>query len=369
MSRRQHRARPHTGWNAGAPRLGLLLAVLVLACGDRVTAPATTDPENDFSALELRTIGGIASHAFAVDQAGVVAGWSSVNVGHAVIWDPAGDAEILLSDWSSTRGMNAEGSIVGWSRAPTGRQGAYARVDGQHRVLVPLDPGHHAHAWTINADRIVAGVSNGWAVLWEPQPDGSYSAPRNLGLHRLSNADGAHINARGDVAFTAEGTQCCEVVLWRRKPDGGYGEPFGLGRVHPGPHYARGINDAGIVVGYRWSGTQEIAVAWLPTDYSQPVDLGPGQAWHINNHNQVVGTSGGELAGFNLETVQSRPALWLLNGAGGFTGPLDLGTPSGYEWAAARFISDSGWIAGSTWGPGVVAAARWRLPSSLRSDP
>jgi hypothetical protein len=345
----------------------LLFATLALACGDGLAGPEPPQQTPEFSPTELRTMGGLLSQAFAVDEAGVVAGWSNVHGGRAMVWDTAGVPTILLSIWSSTRGVGPTGAITGWSQSPaTGRQRAFAWVDGQHRVLMPLLPDHHSHGWTVNADRIVAGVSNGWAVIWEPQADGNYGAPRELGLHRMSHAEGAHINSRGDVAFNAERSECCEAVLWRRQPDGGYAEAQILGRVHGGPHFVRGINDAGIVVGYRWSGTEEIAVAWLPADYSRPVDLGPGQAWHVNNRNQVVGTSGGPLAGFNIETIDSRPALWILNGDGSVTGPMDLGTPPGFESGGARSISDSGWIVGSIWTQGMHAAARWRLPPSLQ---
>jgi hypothetical protein len=354
--------------------LVLLLAVLAPACGDRVSAPETTPPAHDFSPTELLTIRPLLSRAWAISESGVAAGWVGAYGGRAVVWDPHGHAHLLITSEASPFGMNADGSVVGYSVSPaTGwRQQGFAFVEGSVQLLERLDPLHDAQAWTINASRVVAGVSNGWAVVWEPGADGSYGSPYSLGLRRISvnNTEGAHINGRGDVAFTAQDPECCDAVLWLRRSDGGYGDPLTLGRTHAGAHYARGINDAGIVVGYRWSGTEEIAVAWLPADYSNPVDLGPGQAWHINNRNQVVGTIGGELAGFSLELVRSRPALWLLRPDGSFTGPLDLGTPPDFRSGGARFISDSGWIVGSSWGldseVGSWTATRWRLPPSLR---
>jgi hypothetical protein len=352
----------------------LLLAVLTPACGDRVSAPETTPPEHDFSPTELLTIRPFLSQAWAISESGVAAGWVQAFNGRTIVWNPDGHAHMLMGADATPFGMNAEGSVVGYSVSPaTGwRQQGFAFVDGSVQLLDRLDPEHDAQAWTINANRVVAGVSSGWAVVWEPGADGRYRPPYSLGLRRMSmnNTEGAHINGRGDVAFTAQDPECCDAVLWLRRSDGGYGDPVILGRTHAGAHYARGINDAGIVVGYRWSGTEEIAVAWLPADYSNPVDLGPGQAWHVNNRNQVVGTIGGELAGFYLEFVRSRPALWLLNTSGGFTGPMDLGTPPRFRSGGARFISDSGWIAGSSWGvdweAGSWTATRWRLPPSLR---
>jgi hypothetical protein len=317
----------------------------------------------DFQPAELGRLNGSRSNAWAVSDAGDVVGWSDVSGGRAVLWRVGAGGTDLLGLPAGTRGMNADGAVVGYYNLPAGGQRGFAARAGVRTDLPGIQAGHSTIGFGINRDGIVSGVSHGWAVVWESEPDGSYGEPRSLGLY--SNQDGAYINGRGDVAFTARTVGCCEPVLWLRG-DGGYGTPISLGRDGPGPAWAMGINDAGVVVGYQWTGLELRAVAWLPADYSQLVDLGPGQAWHINNRNQVVGTSGDELATFG--GVASRPALWILEDDGVVTGPLDLGTPPSFEWGGARFISDTGWIAGSVWGPPHVMATRWRLPQSLRAE-
>jgi hypothetical protein len=171
----------------------------------------------------------------------------------------------------------------------------------------------------------------------------------------------AAINDNGDVAFSTRVDGMANPVLWRRAPNGSYGAPRLLARPLGGDYEVLAINNGGVMVGFRWTGVSMMAVAWSPADYDAPLDLGEGQAWGVNSQNQIVGTSGGDLPVFGGSA--RRPALWTLDAQGNITGPVDLGTPQGHASGGARAISDTGWIVGSSWGPGNVVATLWRPAS------
>jgi uncharacterized membrane protein len=312
-----------------------------------------------YQAIALGRLGGTQSNAWAINNEGVVAGWSNVSPGRAFRWTET-DGMTELQGTSSSRGINGAGDIVGFFYHENGFS-AYVHRDGARTELQALETGSNSQAFRINDAGTVVGKSDpqAHAVVWTRGEAGAYGAPVVLGYRNVN--DGPVVNDRGDIAFTAfnaSSSGLYEPVLWQVQPDGSYGDALHLGRPEGGSYFVRDINDAGLVVGFRWTGAVEMAVLWHPDDYSAPVDLGVGQAWGINSHNQIVGVTGGELPAFG--GLPRRPALWELTGNGEIYGPFDFGTPPGFEYGGARAINDSGWIAGSAWGPGEVMATLWR---------
>lgn len=360
-SRRRRTAGP------GAPRRTWSAAALLLAgCAELaapeppgVEPPAAEPPAAtvSYDAVTLGTMGGRMSNAWAVNTAGLVAGWSDAAGGRGFRWTESSGMTDLIATPGGTRGINEAGAITGYYNLPAGGQRGYVVDDVARRDLPPLAPGQSTVGYAINAAGTVAGASGGWIVAWTRAADGSYGSPVPLGPR--TGAGSAAVNAAGDVAFTASMEGRASPVLRRRQADGSYGDPIVLGRPAGGHHEALGLNDAGVVVGFRWTGFIEVAVLWHPSDYDTPIDLGDGQAWAINAAGQVVGVTGGELPVFG--GAPRRAALWTVDAERRIAGPIDLGTPAGYASAGARAISAGGWIVGSSWGPGAdVVATLWR---------
>jgi uncharacterized membrane protein len=341
----------------------VLLALAPAACSDGgITAPREGGPtapglhEESHIASVLGSLGGGGSNGWAINEAGLGAGWSDVDDGRATWWSATGAAHDVLGLRSAARGINQAGEVVGHFYPATGFQ-AFVFQAGVRTELEPLEPGRSSAAHGINDAGTVVGTSGPGVrvVVWHRLPDGSYGQPVDIGPG--GGAHGPRINGRGDVSWTAAGAEYWPAVALA-EPGGGYGPPVWLGRPAGGSHHALGISDAGMVVGFRWSGLVEVAVAWLPGNYDDPVDLGVGQAWAANRHGQIVGTSGGDLPAFGGQP--RRPAAWVIEADGSISGPLDIGTPAGYASGGARSISDSGWITGSSWGPDPIRATVWR---------
>jgi probable HAF family extracellular repeat protein len=325
------------------------------------SVPATV--EVNYEAVLLDPMGGDESNAWAINDHGVVAGWTSALGGRAVRWTDPDQAEDLLEQWSGVRGINNSGDIVGWVNPDEGPQQGFAIVDGARVDLEKLQPGAGGRTRGINDAGTIVGMSTGTprpphfsgAVIWHRTATGGYGAPTYLGLTNINGQP--QINNRGDVVFTAFSNGHYPLI-WHVEPDGGYGEPLLLGRPRPGTYVAHGLNDDGVVVGFRWTGAIEVAVVWLPHDYGNPIELSVGEAWDINNRNQIVGIAGGDFT--TSPAADRRPALWTIEMDGSFTGPHDVGTPSGYESGGARQINEEGWIIGASWSPGPISATLWR---------
>jgi hypothetical protein len=323
-----------------------------------VQVVATTLMIDGYEAITLGRLGGTRSNAWAISNAGVIAGWSNADGESAFRWTEA-DGMTALPGISSSRGINTAGAIVGHNRHPNGST-AYVYADGVRTDLAALEPGSNTIAWAINDAGTIVGISDpvASAVVWHRRDDGSYGAPVDLGYrHRYERPA---INERGDIAFTVWGSFSGqhEPVLWEVQPDGSYGDAVFLGRPDGGSYVVRDINDAGLIVGFRWTGSIEMAVLWHPDDYSAPIDLGVGQAWGINAHGQIAGVTGGELPTFGGQP--RRAALWVVDASGSVAGPFDMGTPAGFQHAGARAINDHGWITGTAWGPEEIMATLWR---------
>jgi probable HAF family extracellular repeat protein len=280
-------------------------------------------------AQDLGTLGGTISVAYALNEQGQVAGYSTTATGavHAFLWTPGvgmQDLGVLDGGTSSrARGINDRGEVVGQSTLP--------RVD-------PREPQTHAFLWTpaggmqdlgalgggltssvasdINNVGQVVGRSYSADQIITPPTDPEFFSRAFLwspgqGMQDLGALSGGHatayaINDNGQVvgkswlsSFSPPPYgQNLRAVLWT--PGQGIRE---LGRLWDGPHNsaAYGINEAGQVVGESDLGIAFLdgfplqAFLWTAADGMEALSPTTGltTARDINNHQQVVGENAG----------------------------------------------------------------------------
>jgi uncharacterized membrane protein len=313
-----------------------------------------------FDVVVLGVLGGERSNGWGVNGAGAVAGWASWSQtrpeeGRAFLWSEAGGLRELLGVESGVRGMNDAGVVVGYQRSAAGDR-AYVVTTAGRVDLQPLVPGQETFASGINASGVVVGRSDQQAVVWRPGPDGAYGAAVAIGS-AVANYSPV-INGRGDVAFSPP-QPAGRPRVWRAREGGGFEDPVSLGASADTNYWVRGMNSAGLVVGFGLRGGAVRAFLWHPNDYATPIDLGIlGEAWAINERNEIVGTEGGQLPVFGGQA--RTPVIWRVDPAGSVSQPLRLKLPTGFDSGGARSISSAGWVAGSVWGPGQVRAAVWK---------
>jgi probable HAF family extracellular repeat protein len=156
-------------------------------------------------------------------------------------------------DFSVARGINDAGHVVGWSGAATGDRAFRWSAAGGLRDLGDLPGGaDFSQAFGINNAGQVVGssgaVAGTRAFRWTPG-----GGMQNLGVlpGEFGNSSAASaINNRGNVVGSSrDAGNAPRAFRWT--PRGGMqdlgGDPFSQ---------ARGINDAGLVVGFSGGGTQ-----------------------------------------------------------------------------------------------------------------
>jgi uncharacterized membrane protein len=360
--------------NGVVAAVGSGTATITAAATLHGTATASVSVLDGYLPTVLGSLGGAMSDAWVVNNLGVVGGWSKVlNAPEMLdswpfLWTESTGMTGMLGMDAGVRGINDAGALTGYWRTREGSQFinyGFVFENGVHLDLPPLLPGTFSTVGTsINVHATVVGMSTGdtdplMAVVWNRAADGSYGPPISSGL-AVSPGSSVKINDAGDVAFSTRVLGEAQPVLWRRSADGSYDEPRLLGRP-PGAsgHYeVLGMNNSGVLVGYHLDRNIVTAVAWHPSRYDSPINLGLGQARGINSHGQIIGTTGGPMPAYG--GFPRRPALWTMDAQGNVTGPVDLGTPPGYASGGARAISDNGWIVGSSWEPGQIVATLWR---------
>jgi len=211
----------------------------------------------------LGALGGEAGNANRINDAGVAVGWSELADGstHATIWDATNqpfDLGTFGGTQSEALDINAAGHIVGWATTRADNQGdeqmrAFIYDGGE---LVPLGPAgaRASSAQAINEAGQVIGFSTSYAeymtaFLWDEQQ----------GLQDLGNLGGDTIipwginNAASPVAvgFADDAQSEGVAFVW----DAAHGVrdlnaliPADSGWIRL--REARGINDAGQIVGY-----------------------------------------------------------------------------------------------------------------------
>lgn len=263
------------------------------------------------------------------------------------------DLGTLGGNWSSAYAINNAGQVAGMAYTATGGLYAFRWQNGVMTSLGSLSgPSGWSYGYGVNEVGQVVGVSSttssSHAYLWDSAhgmtdlgtfADLTYSASTALG-----------INASGSVVGVAEGYDADwayvhRAFLWTpTTPNGTSGQLANLGAL-PGDTQsgAHGINDAGQVVGssesgaFLWQGGVVKALADL-------LPIGSGwnlqQAWAINNSGQIVGSGS-------------------LNGPGGayLLSPVDLGIP-------LLSISDVAIVEGNGGTTNAVFTATRTAPSS-----
>jgi probable HAF family extracellular repeat protein len=257
------------------------------------------------TSTDLGTLGGAASSARDVNDAGVVVGEAGTGGAddevHAVVWDGGFVADLgEPGQASGAYGVSSHGLIVGYEGDHLGSNHAMLWKNGVGQLLDRFTTGF-SNAVSINdAEQILlTGVPTGAggtpeSFIWEGGP-----------LTGVGPFAGTAINSSGDVVgYRASPSGDVQGVVWQ----------VGLPRPLSGPAGERvlplGINDSSQVVG--WMGQtldSERAFLWddgelLDLNERIPADAGwfLSRATAINEQGQVVGFGvfQGQLAGFVL---------------------------------------------------------------------
>ncbi|MFL5483636.1 MAG: hypothetical protein ACJ8AK_15745 [Gemmatimonadaceae bacterium] len=279
----------------------------------RFWANASTDN------IDIPTLGGQYGTGMGVNDAGAVVGyaWTAVEGDRAFIWTQASGTVRLpdLGDRTRAYAINSAGVVVGQADMPGSSDHAWMWTpnvaNGTLGTLVDLGDQWSPERSEAN-DINDAGLIVGWrdAATFTPRAV-KWSA--STGIEQLPTLSGSGlgyargVNNNGDVAgysTAADGT--LHATLWRN----GESTPIDLNTYSPGcsgQSYAYGVNDLGWVAGQ--CGT--VPVVWSPTEM---VALPANPAWgstngearHINNAGEIVGTMVGTPVYWKVSITQPQ---------------------------------------------------------------
>lgn len=284
-----------------------------------------------YAVTNLGALGGYASYASDLNEAGQVVGYGETadGFGHAFLWDHGTmiDLGTLGGSYSYATGINDLGQVVGYADVPgagiydafliTPQGGVWFKdtnLDGRNDLMINLTVGLGGSNGSAATDINNAGQVVGWYRVVDPWSD--YSSEHaflwdaNNGMTDLGLPNGftgsyaAGINASGQVAGSASYDDPLTgshntAFLW----DAVHGMTIlGVGSAYSDSQ-ATAVNDAGEVVGSQWNTLNGILAAfrWTPASANglsgSFTDLGtlPGDtdssAAAINNVGQIVGYS------------------------------------------------------------------------------
>jgi probable HAF family extracellular repeat protein len=331
-----------------------LFVVLALASSGWMTASGASNSPRSYDLVDLGGLGGSATFALDVNDAGSVTGNSRTGTTTlpliAFHWSDGTMTEIgtLPGSNAFSRGyaINNAGIVVGESDNNSPR--AFRWENGVLSDLGTLGGGT-AVAHGINQSEMVVGASS----------NGVTSRPyvwRNGVMRDLGTLEGSastpgrawDISDRGDIVgvsrvsgFTSQAT------LWPGPNRARLGEPVRLGSLGDGERFSEAfaVSNRGWVVG-RSTVTGSIEEAFLWTDSDGMVGLGNlgfnhSRANDVNERGQIVGHAA-QFAGFpsfgGAAFLWENGEMWNLN---------DLIDPhSGWELLSAEAINSSGVIVG-----------------------
>jgi probable HAF family extracellular repeat protein len=241
--------------------------------------------------------GGEYSSAFAINDAGQVAGAS--NIGNAIvpfIWKPVVGLKripLLLGDkCGQAFGINKKGHAAGYSSGPNGAKAFLWMPRTGIRNLGSLPGGSYSRARGVNDSDEVVGTSaspaGDRAVLWTKAGN-----IRDLGtLPGDTSSEAIAINNFGEVVGCSKGPGGLRAFLWTQ-----VNGMQDLG-VLPGANVSRAldINDLGYVVGSSSNSSSDHAFIWTKqtgmTDLNSAASVGLGvvfvEARAINKAGEIV---------------------------------------------------------------------------------
>jgi probable HAF family extracellular repeat protein len=331
-----------------SPALLLVFAALMLALAPAMARAREPRPAPRYSLTVLGTLGGSVDQAAALNDRGLVAGFSTLagdQVTRASIWDRGVVTDLGTlggpsSNVSEGYPVNNRGIVVGYSQTST------------------PDPSGEDFCGFLSG-----GVFGGTCLpfVWQ---DGTMRSLPTLGG---GNGLAAAINDAGLIVGTAETgtpeTACAPVlnshfegVLWRR------GIAHQLAPL-PGDtdSSATAVNNAGEIVGVSAPDCTSPAHAVLWQD-GRPVDLGTlggataNIAFGINDRGQIVGQS-------DLSGDQAHEAFLWQNGR-----MAGLGTILGLPDSLANAINDSGQVVGFSQDQNGANSTAWIWQKGTMTD-
>ena len=244
--------------------------------------------------VDLGTLGGPESDAWAINSAGWIGGWAQTpgQVGsrsHAFLWhdDMISDPGTYGGNRAQTLGINEMNHAVGWANVDGDRLAPYRAflwIDGQLNEL-PLLDGPDSQAYEINeSDQIVGQADSytygGWrAVIWD------HGRITDLGTFNNDNSGQSWAYGINDLGYVVGGADVSgytheNAFIWID------GTMYNLGRL-PGHQSAFGlcINNNGVVVGDCSSGFPTVdAFMWEQRSGMRKLSdlLAPRSGWRLN---------------------------------------------------------------------------------------
>lgn len=307
-----------------------LAAAIIFATGIQASAV------QNYRVVDLGSGAGDLSHAYSINNAGDVVGFTSAFGGQrACVWRAGGangvaDLGVTNATYnlSCAYSINNQGTIVG-------------EFDTHAFCLGPqaasFDAGQaHAAAFAVNDNGLAVGSTGGGAWVWDTLANRNYNLPylSNPG----SNDVAWGVNDSGLMIGESNLTAC----MWQN----------GLIERIPGMSGALGLNNRGNIVGYSLS-EAGIAHACM-SNGSEIIDFGAlvsgasSSANDINELNQVVGSS-------YASDSFSHAFVW-----DAVSGMQALPVLPGYDQSMAYAINDNGWIVGWAQESGRDHAMLWQ---------
>ena len=340
-----------------------------------VAFTAVSAAASGYEKVDLGTLGGNYTAPFAIDDRGRIVGWSEEADGSQVgfVWED-GVMRALPRSAVFFRNVatvtNKSGLIAGFD------EGVPSVLFWRDANATPVridDRFFDARKLFLSDAVLVGGFQDGpkgYGIIWrEP----GVSPGENIGGLDPSgavNTDPADVNNKGQIVGRSQ-------AYFRRSIQGAQFRPFlwengvmqnlGLLGYHDcedgenadcGYGEAWSVNDHGVVVGSSSTGGDGPLHAFVWSD-GQMTDLGPGQAHAINDRGQILGVMLGGNS-FNW-VVWDRGVPRSIGSFGGFTQPLFLGedgTVGGYSTTADGAMHAFLWHDGemTDLGPGVARA-------------